>query len=258
MLETLTAEELRFLEAREPEILVESWSNSARTVQIRGFTIDGTFSFDHTTNSNRSRATDTFRLPGLPVHLQASPSAAPVRRGELYVRISLRLGGFPVGRLISGYLTDVRISTWPPGVDEPFVSGRGLPRVITGTDPAAGSEISETVPTNVAWRLIGFRFTLVTDATVANRNVRVIIDDGTTECVRIPPNFNHAASITANYFAGVGLGVIGWMTGAVGVMPLPVDLILFQGWRIRTNTLNLQAGDNFRAPVLYVEEWIQE
>lgn len=50
---------------------------------------------------------------------------------------------------------------------------------ITGTDPAASVEISEIVPDRRRWAIKSIFFTLVTDGTPDNRDVSLILDDGT-------------------------------------------------------------------------------
>jgi len=258
VLEILTPEELRFLEAKEPRIQIESWSNAARTVHIRGFTRHGTFSFDHVTNADRSRKAEDWRIPEFPISLQASPKDVPVRRGELYVRLTLLLMGFPVGRLSTGYLTDSKTITWPPGVFEGFTEGPGLMRSLRGTDPAAGTEISETVPTNAGWRLRGLNAELVTDTTVIDREVILVINDGSKDVVGWDSGQAQAANESRYYkYAPTGDRWVGAVTGNV-IVPIPDDLILFQGWVIKTVTKNLQSGDNWGAPDIWVEEWIEE
>jgi len=240
-----------------PTLKVESWSNAARTVRVRGYTRKGSFSFDHATNADRSKATTTHSLDGVPIFLTAFTTASPVRRGELYVKIWLMTGTTEVMLLSAQYLTDHKTIRWPPGFVESSVEGPGLLRSITGTDPAAGSEVSETVPTNARWKLRAMSFRLVTDPTVATRMVQLVIDDGTNEFYRYTAIDTQAASASYLYEANP----LGFLPGSIAKaihIPLPLEVLLFQGWRIRTNTANLQSGDDFGAPQLLVEEWIEE
>jgi len=258
MFQIPATEDMKFREASQPQIQIESWSNAARTVEVRGFTRHGTFSFDHATNADRTRAVDTFALPDFPIFLQASPSTAPVRRGELYVRISLLLAGFSVGRLSAGYLTDSKTITWPPGVHEDSTSGRGLLRVISGTNPAAGNEVIEIVPTNARWRLLSLGVGFVTDATVASRQVRLRITDGTQEIALVPATASQAESTTRSYWFVAGYPNTPGLQSGVVYSFIPTDYFIPQGGTIETKTANLQAGDNYGTPILVVEEWIEE
>lgn len=130
----------------------------------------------------------------------------------------------------------------------------GRIRPITGTDPDAGTEISETVPARRRWRLLTINFSLVTDVTVADRYVRLIIDDGTTVLYISSAIAAHVASLTRNHSYGVN-GQTHDVTYNTFNTSLP-DLILISGFRIRTATQDLQAADNFTAPQMLVEEWI--
>ena len=121
------------------------------------------------------------------------------------------------------------------------------------SDPAAGAEISVTVPGRAVWHVHAIRFTLVTDATVDNRIPILEIDDGQNIFASIPPPSVQTASITRpmSYYVGSERNS---SFDASMMMPLPHSLIMLPGWRIRTSTVNLQAGDNYSAPVLYIRE----
>jgi hypothetical protein len=126
--------------------------------------------------------------------------------------------------------------------------------VTTAGDPAAGAEATVTVPGRARWELLSFLVTLVTDATVVNRAVQLVADDATTIYVRQPTPAVQAASLTVNYdFLGsLGYSLADAVSGlqVIGTPPLT----LYPGHRIRTSTLNLQAADNYGAPVLLVRE----
>ena len=240
------------------QLQIESWSNAARTLLVRGATDGGPFAEQHVTNADKSRATDTFELHGRPTKLQISPSTAPVRRGECYVRVTLLLDGEPVQRLAAAYLTDSKTLSWPPGQFEAFTEGPGLIRVITGTDPAAGVEVVETVPTNTRWVLRGLRIGLTSDATVINRVVRLQLDDGANVFHQVPDiAVQPASSGYAYHYSLGGESRRGVGDNAILSHLLP-QLQLFQGYRFATSTGSLQAGDNYTAPIYEVEEWIEE
>jgi hypothetical protein len=131
----------------------------------------------------------------------------------------------------------------------------GFPGTIkdfTGTDPAAGAEITETVPANAVWRWIGGLATLVTDATVADRRVHVTIDNGTSVYWEGVSTSVQAASLTNKYSIGAPVAAA---IGNVHFIPLPLDTYLVGGDRIITATDLLEAGDNWGAPQFRVEEW---
>jgi len=257
-LQPLQPVSLRFPEAETPQLRIESWSNAARLLHIRGFARDGIISFEHTTNSDRSRKAETFDLSDWPIVLEVYPDTAPVRRGECYVRLSLLAAGALVHVLSAGYITDSKTVAWPPGVFESFTEGPGLIRIITGTDPAAGTEISQSVPTNARWRLIALRIVLATDATVATRRIQLLFDDGATTVLRLVSPLTQAENTTRYYMWYIGAPRDTSFYNNRGLFPLPDELYLPQLYRFRTVTVNQQAGDNYQAPVFMVEEWIEE
>jgi len=126
--------------------------------------------------------------------------------------------------------------------------------VVIGDDPAAGNEPLTVVPGGRSWVLLAYTIALVTDATVINRHPELLIDDGTTAYCRIGTGAAQAASITGRYNYAVGLGTF-YSASNILTHGLPSPpLKLPGGHRIRFSTVNLQAGDNYGAPILYVEE----
>ncbi len=130
----------------------------------------------------------------------------------------------------------------------------GLIRSITGTDPAAGDEISETIPDRRRWLIRSFAFTLVTSVTLANRYVRIIVDDGTNRLFSFEINNVQSNSKTFDY-SFANMNVDETFVNFSLFHPIPV-FTLFPGCRIRTTTSNLQIDDNYSALQLLVEEWI--
>lgn len=138
-----------------------------------------------------------------------------------------------------------------------YFLGTGRIRSITGTDPAAGVQISESVPAGVVWHLWSMRFTFTTDVTVANRYVRILVDDGANIFAYITAQQFQTASLAWNYTLA-HFGNDQNVYSGVQNLNLPQLPVLLPGWRLRTNVVNFQAGDDFGAPQLLVEEWYEE
>jgi hypothetical protein len=213
-------------------------------------------------NTDRSIASAIYTLGAgwlLNAHVRAV--AGSPRVGQCFALLEIVRGrtgaSSPIATLLQGYVTDTSRIAWPGSPIRPSIDGSGVLRSITGTDPAAGAEISETVPTNARWYLYTFRASLVTDATVANRQPVLVVDDGTSELFRAAHPLNQTAGTTwMNSWTVVGAGSSG---GGFGVIhALPDRVILPGGSRIRTVTNAIQAGDNWSAPQLLVEEWIED
>lgn len=135
----------------------------------------------------------------------------------------------------------------------------GIYKHVVGTAPAAGAEILDVVPDGVLRRVIAVRFAFTSDATAVNRRVTFLIDTGATGAIvwRTSAAVDQAASLTYTYQVA-HLGITpGALDASIDhyVMPLPPGIVVRPGFRFRTITTNLQAGDQFGAAVYYVEEW---
>lgn len=128
--------------------------------------------------------------------------------------------------------------------------------VKTGADPAPGAEALVTVPAGEYWVVHAVLLTLVTSATVANRRVELQIDNGTTTFFRLAHAVDQTASLTWRYqFANHGYRDAA-VTGSNNVANLGVPVFtLGPGYRIQTSTANIQAGDDYAAPVLFVADY---
>lgn len=245
-----------WIKGRPIELFIESFSNAARTLQVRGFTLNEQIIADHTTNSDRSLATSTVPLTGIPIFLTVTLPTAGVSRGECYVRISVRVEGVVVAILGAGYVSDTGTIVFPGGKVESSIEGPGLIRSITGTNPPVNTNISETVPTGARWKLLSMQFTLITDANAADRLVQVVLTDGSNILQRLNNQTLQTANQTVLQTLGLGIGEVIELSG-VEVIPAPGQILLGAGFVISTVTFNIQAGDNYSAPQLLVEEWIE-
>lgn len=187
-------------------------------------------------------------------------SAAPTSLiGSCYVHVAVLRGSdnnsLLTGLLCQGYVTNSHAINWPGGDSQEPTDGAGLIRSISGTDPAPGAEISETVPTGARWRLLGIRSGMVADANVATRVAQLVMTDGATTIMLVPPSASQTAGQTRTYnatgapiYPAVSASQLGWT--------LPPYMLLPAGAIISTVTLNLQVGDNWTTPQLLVEEWL--
>ena len=162
----------------------------------------------------------------------------------------------PIGVVLcSGYPTSNMGISWPSGQSTNNRDTAGYIRSITGTLPAAGANISETVPNNAKWDPISFMFTLTTSATVAARDVVITLDDGTNVfCTAIQVG-TQAANTTVTYTA-LSNATNGTIANGVATLELFTGVLLLPGYRINTAVQNLQAGDQLSAPQYLVEEWL--
>jgi len=196
---------------------------------------------------------------GLLTHVQVRLSTGTGTAGHVFgvLEIVRGLTGAvqPLATLLQGYISTTPRLAWPGSLISSSLGPTGRPRTISGTDPAAGVEISETVPAGARWRIGAINIGFQADGTVISRTPLLTIDDGATIFWQGASGVAVTAGVLAIYRFGVGAQ--GAVIAATHYnLALPSNLILAPGSRIRTVTANLQAGDNYTAPVLHLEEFI--
>ncbi len=248
-------------------LVVNTWSSTAPAalaIVARVLTPEGqihTSRWSHTPSTSRTQATTYHRLPeGCLLSLVVDANGAAYRRGHCWCQVGIQIGegatGVPHAQLISDYVTGTARLAWPGGQLRSSVEGPGLISTVTGTNPVAGAEFTMTVPTGARWRLVSVYGYLTTNATVANRTVHLIVDNGSTSVCYVAAQTAQTASQDIEYTFGATLPSVA-TTAAASVNPLPEQLHLVAAYRIRTFTTNLQAGDDWGAPRVLVEEWIE-
>lgn len=120
--------------------------------------------------------------------------------------------------------------------------------------PNPGAEWELRAPGNAWWRVVSLVATLVTDATVANRRVRLVAGDGTNRWYAAIASADQAATATVEYGAFDGADSGGLATAGLTV-PLPNGgLLLRPGHRLQSVTVNIQAGDQWSGINALIDE----
>lgn len=272
-----TKEQLEYASAfREPNAFYVTGEDNLRiaslnsvagvqvTISGRMLTLDGKlqpFSVPHVPNTDRTVRTQIHILgEGWIQNLSAVVTAGAPLYGQTWIRAEIVRGSTgavePLAVLLQGNVTAVQKIAFPGAQLYATQERPGAIRLVSGTDPNVGSEITETVPTGARWRVLGFRASLVTDATAANRAVTLL-------CVDVGGNvFEHraaavqAASLTGNYSAtAAGYGTT--IASNTIMIPIAPNIVLLAGAQIKTFTSSLQVGDDWTAPKILVEEWLE-
>lgn len=250
----------------EDGLQLSGWNITAGvrlTVSGRFLQLDGrvqSFTHDVALTTDRVIASVVRSLgEGWLLNLTVTTGATSSPFGQTFARVQVIRGlaasGAVLGTLCAGAVSSAQPIAYPGAGVRSMVEGRGSLRSITGTNPAAGVAISETVPTGARWRFIGILFTFVTDATAANREVALSFDDGAAEFLRLASGQTQAATLTFRYNFASHLIARAVAQANIVHVGTP-DLILLAGYRIQAVTTNIQAGDDFAAPQLIVEEWL--
>jgi hypothetical protein len=127
--------------------------------------------------------------------------------------------------------------------------------VVTGTNPAANTEFSETVPTGQRWQLLAVTVSLAQGITQTPQPI-LVIDDGTTVLFEsFGSSAAQAVSTTCRYTWAPGhplTGQVGATTNVHSTGPLPRGLLLPAGYRVRSSTIGIGAATDYGAPTLFV------
>lgn len=218
------------------------------------------FSFTHTPSSNRSIVTTRVSIDsGWLEHLRIIVSTGAPIFGQVFVAARICRGGtsnaLVLGTIATGYVTANTDVAWPEFENLLPLDGAGAPRSITVSNPAAGSEWSQVVPTGARWKIVAVVAQLVTSAAVATRSVRLFLDDGANVFFATPAAATQAAGATVAYSYGDGAGGPITADAAFIEAPLPNDCYLLGGFRIRSKTANIDVGDQYSLITLLVQEW---
>ena len=157
------------------------------------------------------------------------------------------------------FLSKKRQAAGWTGTDEASTSGQGKLRQITGTNPAAGVEVAETVPTGARWKVNAIKLRLVASTKTANRNVNLNFNNvgGSNTIMNIVSTYNQ----TANQDPGMAYRhwAVDSYTARLGNslhMNLPTEIWLLAGEQFVSSTTSMKVDDNFDAPVFTVFEWL--
>ncbi len=197
-------------------------------------------------------------LLGINVHLEAGASGDSWN----YATVGLAQGLEPIAlsfhQLARGYLSETAPLIWPWGDYREPMQGRGITLFNNVMAPVVGTDHLFTVPAFARQSLRTARLELVTSATVANRRVIFqVADDVGSVIFESASDFVQAASLTIFYqLAHWG----DWRGNLNGRIPVdwPPELLLPSGFQLRTLTEGIQAGDQFGAWQMMLEEWFED
>jgi hypothetical protein len=251
----ITRDMLAFKDSATFGLRVSLQASENSQIVLRGMTREGTFSYKINPAGNSLIETFNFSIPDMPIALSLMDNAAFLVQGENFAIVSLTINGDIIQQLMSGWVYNQKALSWPviSGADQRPGGGRLM--TVTGSNPAAGAECSDTVPNGQIWKIQTIRLNLVTTAVVANRFVHLVINDGTND---IADFFTTVAQvISTNYFYTLSRVA----TNSEGVqdndiaMIFQSDIIVPEGFIIKTITTGLDGGDNFAAPIYNIERF---
>ncbi len=134
----------------------------------------------------------------------------------------------------------------------------GTPTSVILSSPAVGTDVVLTVQAGQVWSVRALRFLLTASAQVATRIPHLMIDDGANIVFQYSPASIQGTLVASSTAFIVGATTVGQdqaLTGFSGAtvqqFQLP-DLVMPANWRIRTQTVAIQTGDQWSQLALAV------
>jgi hypothetical protein len=234
-------------------------------VQWRTATLGGDVvpsSQTHTPNSDRTVKQQDFELgSGSLLNVTVFAGAGAPVIGQTYVMVQIvrgeGLAAIVLGTILAGYVTAVQALGFPGSPIVSSVEGEPYLRAITGTTPAAGAILSESVPAGARWEVLTWSFLLVTNATAANRKPYFQPGVGAVT-YGVIMNFSTVPASTSSFFT---------FQATMASTSDPVEGLYQAGWGNRillpagssliTSARQLQVGDQFSNLTYIVREWLE-
>lgn len=205
-------------------------------------------------------------LVNLSVHAEPVQSGLEVFEqpviGQTFVTLQIirgLSGGTEVlGVLLQGYVTQRQGLGWPGSPIEDSLRGQGVLRQIIGTAPAAGADISESVPTNARWRLVSVFATLQTLAAPGNRLPYIRVEDEPAFVFwRLYSAAAQASGLTRAHQWFIGVNQATAIDPVYQQSALPHGTVLKDGGRFVISAVGMAVDDQWAAPRYIVEEWLE-
>jgi len=209
--------------------------------------------------------TQTFALgTGYLLNLTAFVTGATPQIGQVFVIVQIIRGisgaTFLLGTLLQGYVTSTQGLGWPGSPIQSSLDSKPRLRVITGTTPALGAEVSETCPNGAVWRVRGIKLKLTASAAAAARVPDLTFyTSGLDEDLHLPAS-TLTASQSGHFYFSPGAPAQGENlspTNIINTGPLNHYQLMRGGDNFATVTAQLQAGDQYAAPQYFVEELLE-
>lgn len=209
-----------------------------------------------TTSLNNYTAFTSIVGPCKLLNIDISFNTPAPDRGQIYIDVRIRRGSLTgassiVRQLIQGYLYSKVRLCWPFVPYDTINNKYGSFYSPTIANPAAGDDLSYTIPTYNLFEPLIYKLTFTADANVANRTVNFVFK--TKNLTVLTLSFDTA--ITASQAFTFYLGKFPFFSKTVGsniYMNIPDIPLLSQG-AFETDTTNIQAGDQWSSIQLWTQ-----
>jgi hypothetical protein len=231
-----------------------------RTANPQGDTVAQ--SFDHVPLATRMVRTQDYSIgEGSLLNVTAFIGSGASIIGQTFVMVQIirgaGLAATVLGTVLAGYVTAKQAIGFPGSPIVASTEGNPAILTVTGTQPAAGVEITEVVPSGARWELLGLHSVLLASAVAGNRFTGLLFVAGSQAITMTTMNAGLAPSTSTEMAFGQGIQTASIAGAFAFVAPLPAGLILRAGQLFTTRTIGLQAGDQWNAPTYSVREWLE-
>ncbi len=240
-----TRDMLRFGSQAKLELRIDMQADTAATLLISGITREGSFTYKATTPATSLITTQTFGLSDVPIMITVKDAANALEQGSAFVTLSLLVNGDIVQQLTSGYIYAQKALSWPNTQQVDLRPGGGKLSNFVGSDPAAGAEISETVPNGEVWKIKNMQTFLTTNATVGTRRPKFIIAPPVGPAHYLFAAFDQTASTGFAYIIEALGNEQDEVDGDIIKVLMPNEIIAPAGTVISTEINGGTVGDNW-------------
>lgn len=211
--------------------------------------------------SDRTASSVTVRLgTGWLLSANAIVTVGAPLTGQTFALLSLIRGegtaAIELATLATAYITTAQRAGYPGSPIVSSLDGGGAIRSIAGATPAAGAEISETVPTGARWEVLAFKTDFLASGVAGNRIPHLLFDDGANVYASLGLNNTITAGQLRTMTWAQGLPTVFVATSDRAMSSLPTNNRLAAGHRIRTAS-SLDAADTYLAVRYVVREWLE-
>ena len=251
----LRRRDLRWGNEAKLELRITSAGFKASPVVLRAITQGALISEKFNSNADGAIAQRTIGIDDIPIMLSINDEDNGFVQGQFWASVELILNGVEAIHLCSGFVYAGKGINFPDGTQVDQIPGHGLIEQRTSADPAAGVEASIASQPGELSLLHAIRVTLVTDATSTNRRVHFIMNGGNGARIDTFSDIEQGATLTKNY----SVAKYGTLPDRADdndiLVPLPNDMWMTGEGEVATETVNLQAGDNFSTMKILVERY---
>jgi hypothetical protein len=234
------------------------YSAIAGSLVVHGFTKSSIIKGVASYSGSLSGAVSDFEIDDFPIYISVFDELSLYHQKECFVGLYIMINGDIVSQLSSGYVGRTNALTYPAGLRSYGSFDTGCFKEVLIGAPGAGSNYSWTQTEFVKSKLLGGRFTLLTDANVANRRVHITLNDSSGVYTDCYSSIDQAAGVTYTYVFAPFPVVQTTANNNIIQIPIPPGLCLHYPYGLQTAILNIQAGDTLSSCRMQVEEFLDQ